>query len=111
MLKTIWKHRKQILEGTLNSIFTKDTVEQVANWRTEICETNICGYYDSEGISPKVVLKGSPACSICGCSIHLLTRSMSSKCSLHEIDLSPLWDQELSEDEENNLNNGPVQPA
>jgi len=108
LLKKLWKDKKQILEGISNSLFIREEVEKVAIYREERCQD--CEFYDSSGSSPKVVLKGKPACSICGCNIKFLTHSLSSKCSRHEIGLEPLWIEELTEEEEKTLPNDHIQP-
>lgn len=99
----LWDNRVKILEGIGNSIFVKEQVEEIALRRTAICQSNTCGFYDQEGTSPKVVLPEHPACSICGCNIHLLVRSLSSECSLSQIGRDPLWPKILTFDEELNL--------
>lgn len=62
----------------------------VADERVSICESNKCGYYDKDGVGEKVVLKGKPACLICGCNIRLLANS-DEGCSLSELKKEPLW--------------------
>lgn len=102
-LKKIWKDKTKILEGITNTLFIKEEVEKVALHRQAICQENTCGFYDPQGQSEKAVIKGSPACSICGCNISLLSRSLSSKCSLYEIGKEPLWEEELTKQEEQTL--------
>jgi hypothetical protein len=100
-LKKIWQHRGLILEGILNSVIVSQEIEDVASSRESICKT--CPHYDPKGESEKVFVKGSPACSICGCNITFLTHSMHSQCSLHEIGQEPLWLPELTKEEEESL--------
>ena len=87
MVNLIWKKRKKILEGFWNYIIGKH--RKVAKERRRICES--CIHYDKYGQSELVVLKGKPACDICGCSISFLTHAMSATCSLEEIDKVPKW--------------------
>jgi hypothetical protein len=77
MLKEIWKNRKQIAEGIKNSIIRDEFVEEVAEDRTSICFN--CPNLDKEG-SSCMVPKTQPCCSLCGCSLSLKTRSLSSEC-------------------------------
>ena len=92
----VWKHRGQILEGIKNSIFKNEHVEEVAAERNLICQG--CEFIDKEG--NKCVVPGSqPCCGICGCSLRLLQRSLSSNCEKNK------WDALLSEDEADALDN------
>ncbi len=60
-----------------------------------ICKT--CPNIDLKG--DKCYVAGTqPCCSICGCSLELLLRSLSSKC------VAGKWEAVLSEDEEEKLN-------
>jgi hypothetical protein len=75
-------------------------VETIAKKRTKICESNLCGFYNEAGDLPIVVVKGSPSCGQCGCRIEYLTRSLSSTCSQKKEGKYPLWDSELTEEQE-----------
>lgn len=86
-MKNIWKNRKKILEGLINWVTGK--YRKIAKERQEICKA--CVHYDKHGISDNVVIKGKPACDICGCSISLLSHAMSASCSLEDIDKVPKW--------------------
>ena len=87
----IWKERDKIFEGIYNNIFKKADVEHIAAKRMEICET--CPEIDREG--NKCVVPGtSPCCGVCGCSLSLKTRSLSSACD------NGRWLAILSEKEE-----------
>lgn len=95
----IWKSKGQILEGVMNSIFKKEDVEQIAEYRISICKG--CPLYDDKGEG--CVLPGSqPCCNEnkggCGCSLSLKTRALSSECPLSK------WGAELTEEEEEKLN-------
>jgi hypothetical protein len=95
----IWKHKGQILEGITNSIFKKEDVEAVANYRMFVCKN--CKLYDESG-EGCMVPGTSPCCNEklggCGCSLSFKTRSLSSECPLKK------WKAELSEEEEDLLN-------
>ncbi len=77
VINTVWKSKKQILEGIKNSIFTNDTVEEISKERLSEC--NKCENIDLEGKSC-VVPGTAPCCSLCGCCLHLATRSLSYVC-------------------------------
>lgn len=95
----IWKSKNQILEGITNSIFKKEDVEQIADQRMSICRK--CELYDKKG-SGCIVPGTQPCCNQdkggCGCSLSLKTRSLSSACPLNK------WDAEMSQEEEDKLN-------
>lgn len=95
----IWKHKGQIIEGITNSIFKKEDVENVAEYRMFICKN--CKLYDTSG-DGCMVPGTQPCCDErqggCGCCLSLKTRSLSSECPLKK------WKAELSEEEETLLN-------
>lgn len=98
----IWKSKGQILEGITNSIFKREDVELIAEYRISICKG--CPLYDDKGEG--CVLPGSqPCCNEnkggCGCSLSLKTRSLSSSCPHPD---GPKWEEEISEEEEDKLN-------
>ena len=103
-IKKLYKDRHKIVEGISNLVFLKKEVNRIAAQRDSICQSNVCGQYDKDGSSEKAFIKGSAACAICGCNIRLLTHSLHSECSLHEIGQEPLWKMVLTEDEEDSLN-------
>ena len=95
----IWKHKGQILEGITNSIFKKEDVEAVAEYRMFVCKN--CNLYDESG-EGCMVPGTHPCCNEklggCGCSLSLKTRALSSDCPLKK------WKAELTEEEEDLLN-------
>jgi len=97
----IWKTKGQILEGIANSIFKKEDVEEVAQYRMHICKK--CALYDVKG-EGCLVPGTAPCCNEkkggCGCSLGLKTRSLSSACPL----TIPKWHAVLTEEEEDKLN-------
>jgi len=95
----IWKSKGQIIEGISNSIFKKEDVEQLAQIRLNICQG--CKLYDFSG-EGCMVPGTQPCCNEklggCGCSLSLKTRALSSECPKGK------WKAELTEDEEDKLN-------
>jgi len=90
----IWKNKGKIMEGIKNKVFQKDHIEAIAKERMEIC--NSCPNIDKTGSS--CVLPGSqPCCSMCGCTLSLKTRSLSSGCD------NNFWTPVLSEEESDAL--------
>lgn len=83
--KTIWTNKALILEGVMNNIFKKESVEEIAEQRLEICST--CPSLDKEGTSC-LVPGTQPCCGECGCSLKLKVRSLSSSCGDEE---NPRW--------------------
>jgi len=92
-LTTIWKNRKQILEGIQNSIHRDEFVEDISRHRMEVCD--VC---PSKG-DKCVVLGTGPCCNECGCSLKFKTRSLSSECPLGK------WKAITTEEHEDELNN------
>lgn len=99
-LKKIWKNRNKILTGIFYSLFPNEYVESIAKKRSTVCRKNVCGFYDSLGIMEATILKGKSACGGCGCNERIKTRSLSSWCYLKDIGLTPLWEAEMTEHEE-----------
>lgn len=95
----IWKTKGQIFEGIINNIFKKEDVEAVAEYRMFICKN--CKLYDEKG-EGCIVPGTQPCCNEkkggCGCSLAFKTRSLSSECPLKK------WKAEMSEEEEDKLN-------
>jgi hypothetical protein len=95
----IWKSKGQILEGITNSIFKREDIEEIAQYRMQIC--NRCDLLDVQGDG--CMIPGTqPCCNEkkggCGCSLSLKTRALSSECPLGK------WGAELTEEEEDKLN-------
>lgn len=90
-LKKIWKSKWKILDGVIHSLiinFTPKIKKQIKQ-RRALCAN--CNYLDLTGTGELTVVKGEPACGICGCNIKLLTASLSSECSLSDIGQEPKW--------------------
>lgn len=77
MLTEIFKNREKIWEGLRNRIFKDEHVEAIYLERRAICDG--CDNKDIEG--SKCAVPGTkPCCSLCGCSLSLKLRSLSSEC-------------------------------
>ena len=95
----IWKNKNQIYEGIKNSVFKQEHIEEIAAERLRTCES--CPHIDRDG--SKCEVPGTkPCCEICGCSLSLKTRSLSSECPDEE---NKRWEAELTQDEEDQLHN------
>lgn len=91
----IWKNKGKILEGIKNSIFKQEHIEEIAKLRNYICE--VCPHLDTKG--DKCAIPGTQnCCSLCGCSLKLKLRSLSSACD------DGRWNAELTPQEEDQLN-------
>jgi len=87
----IWKEKDKILEGIVNNMFRKADVEYIAAQRMAICDT--CPQIDREGT--RCIVPGTgPCCGVCGCSLGLKTRALSSACD------NGKWLAELSFEEQ-----------
>lgn len=99
MITQIWKNKGKILEGLLNNTFKKEHVEAIANERLSICNT--CPKRDDVG-STCFVAGTKPCCSVCGCSLKLKLRSLSSECPHPD---GAKWKALVTEKEEDQINN------
>lgn len=91
-LKLAWENKGDIAEGFYNTYISLDKeMKEEAQRRKEICEFNICGYYDKEGKPETSAIPGEPACSICHCNTKLMVHAMEKTCSLAKLDKEPLW--------------------
>lgn len=86
----VWKNKGAIIEGIKNNIFRKEDVEEIVDYRMNICK--MCDKFDPEGDSC-VVPGTQPCCGECGCSLALKLRSLSSECDLQH------WKAELDDEE------------
>lgn len=99
-MKTVWKNKWKILEGIWNTWFPSRYIKNVAEKRSMICQANICGLYDKFGTAEATYVKGKPACGGCGCNEKYKVHSLSSHCYLKDLGLTPLWEAEMTEKEE-----------
>lgn len=91
-LKLAWENKGSIAEGFYNTYISLDKeMQQEAERRKRICESNICGHYDKEGKLETSTIPGQPSCSICHCNIKLMVHSMEKTCSLEKLEQEPLW--------------------
>lgn len=72
---------KGIIEGTLNSVFIKEEIEKLSEYRLSICNT--CEHYSSN-IKKKglQVLRLDKFCADCGCNMYLKSRKLAAECPL-----------------------------
>lgn len=91
----VLSHLKKILNGIFNFLFgsrirgRESYFTKFVELRENICIN--CTYYDEDGTHENTVIKGKPACSICGCNIKLLTNCTDCVCSKEDIGEKPLW--------------------
>jgi RNA polymerase-binding transcription factor DksA len=91
-----WKNRKQIMEGLKNSLIRKSYIEAIASDRYKICKE--CDKKDDTG--KECAVPGTqPCCSLCGCTLSLKTRSLSSECPAGK------WKALITEEDEDELEN------
>ena len=93
-LQIAWANRSQIVEGFANYYFSHDKeLIAEAQRRLQICQSNVCGYFDSDGTSGQVVVAGEPGCKICHCVAMVKVCNPSVACSLIMLDppQEPLW--------------------
>ncbi len=87
----IWKERKKIFEGIKNAIVYNEYVEEIATARYDFC--NKCEHKGDKCAMPGT----APCCNLCGCSLKLKTRSLSTSCP------DKRWMAVLSERQEDEL--------
>tara|TARA_R110002020_G_scaffold23658_5_gene78629 strand:- start:13701 stop:14012 length:312 start_codon:yes stop_codon:yes gene_type:complete len=87
----LWKERKMIFEGLKNAVIYDEFVEGVAEGRNKIC--NQCKHKGDKCMVPKT----GPCCNLCGCSLKLKTRSLSTSCP------DKKWKALLTEEQEDEL--------
>jgi hypothetical protein len=91
-IKKAWQNKWYITQAFLTLHFsTSKKVRATIATRRSICKSNACGHYDKYGTTEKVVVRGKPACDICGCNTLLLVSYLKGECSLSELGLEPLW--------------------
>jgi len=91
----LWKNKEKILEGLKNRVFKQEHIEEIYEERLVVC--NGCPNKDDSGkycYAPGT----QPCCKVCGCSLQLLLRSLSSECEEGK------WEAVLTEEQEDELN-------
>lgn len=89
---------KGIINGAWNSIVVKDWIEKVAEERLAIC--NVCPENSDMAKTFKNYKTFRPDfhCTLCGCNLHMKTRSMSQECPIKK------WGAHMTEQEEIDMN-------
>lgn len=88
---------RKIMEGAFNSIFINAKIEEIAKERMDIC--NVCPHMsENKRKDPnfKSIRPDKFYCTLCGCNLHMKTRSLSSFCP----DKPARWDKLIEEKEE-----------
>jgi len=97
ILFTAWKNRNQIFEGIKNLAIKNHLSEKVAGDRMVACKA--CPEIDLEG-SKCAVPKTQPCCGLCGCSLSVKLRSLSSMCANEK---DPKWLPVITHEQEDEL--------
>ena len=84
---------KGILEGVWNSVFVKESIEQVAKERLTICHGCDKNSDHAKTLGYKT-FRPDFHCSLCGCNLELKTRSLSEVCPAGK------WEAQLTNEEE-----------
>jgi len=104
-LQKIWENKRGIAEGLYNTFLSHDPeIKAELARRVTICESNVCGYYDAKGETEKVVVRGKPACALCGCNIQTKAAVMWLDCTLKEHGQTPLWEALITEEQDKEIN-------
>lgn len=74
-----------------NNVFKSDHVEAIYNDRLSIC--NSCENKDNEGLKCAIP-ETHPCCSLCGCSLSIKLRSLSTECPANK------WSAVVTQQEE-----------
>lgn len=99
-----WENKGQIVEGLWNTWVSNDKeIKAEAYRRITICKANTCGYWDETGESEKLVMRGSPGCTLCSCNGAIKTATMSAYCPLKDHEQTPLWDAVLTIEQEQEI--------
>lgn len=93
-------NKGKIIEGLLNSLLRTRYVEKIAVRRNKLCSSNVCGLYNAPGNADNCFVPGQPCCAGCGCKLAWKQRSLASHCYLKDMGQTPLWEAEMTEDEE-----------
>lgn len=88
---------KGILEGAWNSVFVKDEIEKVAKQRDDVCRGCAMNSDHAKRFNKYKTFRPDFHCTVCGCDLHMKTRSLSSSCPLGK------WEALGSQEEEYEL--------
>ena len=88
---------KGIIEGTFNSIFVKQEIEEIAKERDQICRECPMNSDLQKKLNKYKTFRPDFHCVVCGCDLHLKTRALSQECPLGK------WGAHLTQEEEFNL--------
>ncbi len=89
---------KGIMEGAWNSIFVKQTVEEIAKQRTAICRGCSLNSDYQKRFNNYKSLRPDFHCTDCGCDLHLKTRALSQHCPKGK------WLAQITQEQEYELN-------
>ena len=104
-LQKAWENRNQIIDGLYHTYITcKPELEQEAQRRLTICRANTCGMWDETGTSEKLVVKGYPGCTACGCKGDIKVHCFQCHCTLKDMGQEPLWDAVMTQEQANEIN-------
>lgn len=84
-----------LLEGAWNSVFVKESIEEVHKERLQMCEKCV---YNSTVMKEQTNYKTFRPdfhCTLCGCNLDMKTRCMACECPIQK------WRALISEEEEN----------
>jgi nucleoid DNA-binding protein len=89
---------KGIMEGIWNSVFVKQTVEEIAKQRTVICKGCSLNSDHQKKYNNYKTLRPDFHCTDCGCDLHLKTRALSQSCPKGK------WLAQITQEQEYELN-------
>lgn len=94
-MKVDWKG---LMEGAWNSMFVKQSVEKISQERTQICEGCSHNSDHQKKYNNYKTFRPDFHCTVCGCDLHMKTRSMSSECPMNK------WQAHVSREQEYEIN-------
>lgn len=76
--KNLWKAKSEIVRGWYYYLLGKN--QAMVEKRLNICQSNVCGYFDRFGASDESFLKGFQTCADCGCPLRQKVSDPKSSC-------------------------------
>jgi hypothetical protein len=73
---------KGIIEGAWNSVFVKDSIEQVHNERLKICMTCPHNSQSMKELMGYKSFRPDLHCTVCGCNLDMKTRCLACECPI-----------------------------